>query len=115
MPVRSQLHTNRQRLLAAGIAALEGRTAEGLREGMTALAEYDRMDLPWPHAIGTLALAAAVPGQVPELRDHLDRARATFVRLRARPFLAQLDALVAGRSAVADRATVAGSATVPAT
>jgi tetratricopeptide (TPR) repeat protein len=115
MPVRSQLHTNRQRLLAAGLAALDGRREEALREGGTALAANDRMDLPWPHAIGAMALLAAVPGQVPELRDHLDRARATFVRLRARPFLAQLDALVAGLSAVADRATVAGSATVPAT
>ena len=94
LPGHSPLRSNHQRLIAAGIAALDGRGQEALREGTAALAEYERMGLPWPHALGTMA-ALAVLGAEPELRPMAATARATLIRLGATPFLGRLDALAA--------------------
>jgi tetratricopeptide (TPR) repeat protein len=104
LPGHSPVRANQERLLAAGIAGLDGRTAEALREGTAALAEYERMDLPWPHATGTMALVAAI-GPEPELLANAATARATIVRLGASPFLVQLDALLASGPAAAASTT----------
>src|SRR5204863_2327756 len=94
VPGHSTLRSNDRRLIAAGIAALEGRTQEALREGSAALADYERMGLPWRHAIGTMALVASLDPGARELRDSVETARATLVRIGARPFVARLDALI---------------------
>jgi len=113
LPGHSALQSNDRRLVAAGLAALDGRTQEALREGASALAEYERMGLPWRHAVGTMALmATAGPGE-PDVRPMAVTARATLVRLGATPFLAQLDALLAGTMATAARAPLPRSESVP--
>jgi tetratricopeptide (TPR) repeat protein len=94
LPGHSALRANDKRLIAAGITALDGRSQEALREGTAALAEYERIGMPLRHATGTMALVAALGGAVPELREQVGTARATLVRLRATPVIAQLDALL---------------------
>ena len=81
-----------RRLLRAGLAGLDGRRVEAIREAQAVIAEYERLGLPWRQALGTLMLASTVGADEPEVRALAGPAREILVRLGARPFLERLDA-----------------------
>jgi hypothetical protein len=80
-----------QRSLQVGLMALEGNSAEALREGRSVIAEYGRLGVPWRQAVFTLALVHALGPDDPELRERAGEARELFERLGAKPFLDWLD------------------------
>ncbi len=79
------------RFLRVGLMALEGSSAEALREGRSLIAEYARLGVPWRQAVVTLALVHALGPGDPELRELAGEAREIFARLGAKPFVAWLD------------------------
>ncbi|HEY5435151.1 MAG TPA: hypothetical protein VIK13_07950, partial [Candidatus Limnocylindrales bacterium] len=81
-----------RRLLRAGLAALDGRRADAIREAQAVITEYERLGLPWRQALGTLMLLSTVGAGEPEVRALAGPAREILVRLGARPFLERLDA-----------------------
>jgi class 3 adenylate cyclase/tetratricopeptide (TPR) repeat protein len=88
----SRLHELNRRLIAAGLAVLDGRPEEGVREARALLGEYDAMGLPWRSALGALMLLATAGAEDAQVRAMASAARETFVRLGARPFVEQVDA-----------------------
>jgi hypothetical protein len=95
LPGRSRLWTLDRRLLGAGLAVIDGRRSESVREIRAVLAEYATMGLPWREALGGLVLTSLVGAGETEVREMADTARATFSRLGAKPFIAYLDAALA--------------------
>jgi class 3 adenylate cyclase len=93
---RSRMRALDRRLLGAGLAAIEGRRSESVRDIRAVLAEYTTMGLPWRQALGGLVLASLVGAGDTDVREMADTARATFSRLGAKPFIAYLDAALAG-------------------
>ena len=92
---RSRMRALDRRLLGAGLAAIDGRPSESVREIRAVLAEYATMGLPWREALGGLVLTSLVGAVETELREMADMARAIFTRLGAKPFVAYLDAALA--------------------
>ena len=99
VPIRFRMRTLDQRLLAAGLAALDGRRSESVREGRAVLAEYANLGLPWRQALGGLVLVALVGTDEADVREMAETARATFTRLGAKPFLATWTQRSPGRRA----------------
>jgi len=99
LPGHARLRAVDRRMLAAGLAALDGRTQDALREARAVMADYDQLGLPWRRALGSMMLVALVGRDEADVADLAAFARATFERLGATPFLAQLDALLARRTA----------------
>ena len=95
LPGRSRMRALDRRLLGAGLAAIDGRRSESVREVRAVLAEYAIMGLPWRQALGGLILASLVGAGETDVREMADTARATFTRLGAKPFVAYLDAALA--------------------
>jgi uncharacterized membrane-anchored protein len=71
------------------------------------------MGLPFPQAIGALALITVAGGDDPEIRELADGARATLQRLGAEPFLRLLEAALASASDRERAARRAPSGQVP--
>jgi class 3 adenylate cyclase/tetratricopeptide (TPR) repeat protein len=109
LPGHGRVRAIDRRLLVAGRDALDGRPVEALREARVAFADYDRLGLPWRRALGGLMLASTIGPDDAEVRAAAESARATFVRLGAKPFVEQLDAAMAGASDVGPSAA-SGSA-----
>jgi hypothetical protein len=82
--------------IAAGVAALEGRTADALALDRDALRTWRELRLPWDEAITGLLMATVLDPSEPEVRAAAARARELFVELGAVPFVERLDALLAG-------------------
>ena len=101
LPGRSRLWTLDRRLLGGGLAAIDGRRSESVREIRAVLAEYATMGLPWREALGGLVLTSLVGAAETEVREMADTARATFSRLGAKPFIAYLDAALASSASQA--------------
>jgi class 3 adenylate cyclase/tetratricopeptide (TPR) repeat protein len=76
--------------LAAGLAGLEGRTAEAVRGYQEAARRHREIGVEMSRARTILDAAIVLPG-VPELGELVDDARATFERLGATAFSARLD------------------------
>jgi tetratricopeptide (TPR) repeat protein len=81
--------------IRAGIAALEGRTADALGQYRDALREWRDLGLVWDEALCGLDMAILLDPAEPEVRAAADAAREILVRLEAAPFLARLDAAMA--------------------
>jgi hypothetical protein len=81
--------------LRAGITALEGRTAEALAGYRAANAAWRSLDLPWDGALTAIDMAHVLDRGLPEVRAAAAEARQILARIGARPFLGQLEALVA--------------------
>ena len=96
------------RLLEAGLAALDGRHSDAIREARAAIDDYERLRLPWRAALGGLMLATILGPDDHEVRERASVARETFVRLGAKPFVAFVDEALARRPATADGAPAAG-------
>jgi class 3 adenylate cyclase/tetratricopeptide (TPR) repeat protein len=82
--------------IRAGIAALEGRPADARREYRVALSGWRDLGLPWDEALTCLDLVLLLGPDDPESAAAAERAREVFERLGAWPFLAKLDAALAG-------------------
>ena len=78
----------------AGIAGLEGRVADALAGYRTANAAWRAIDLPWDQALTAIDMAHVLGPAVPDVRAAAGDAREILARLGARPFLAQLDAII---------------------
>jgi hypothetical protein len=92
MPGRGPLRALDLRLLRAGLAALEGRLPEAIREARAVSVEYGRLGLPWREAVAILMLVETVGPDHAEVRAAAGTARETFARLGAKPFLDRLEA-----------------------
>jgi class 3 adenylate cyclase len=91
LPGHSRLVPTDRRLVEAGVAALEGRGTDALREARLVLEEYQQMGLVWRRALGTLMLVSTIGSEEAAVRELAESARETFARLEARPFLELLD------------------------
>ena len=97
--------------LQAGIDALEGRTAEATNGYRTAMAVWRAQDLPWDEALTALDMAHVLDPASPDVQAAATAAREILVRIGAKPFLAQLDALVPPGEGAAASERPAGDAT----
>ncbi|HLY14647.1 MAG TPA: hypothetical protein VKR24_09865, partial [Candidatus Limnocylindrales bacterium] len=95
-PGRSRMRALDRRLLSAGLAAIAGRRSDSIRDVRAVLAEYAAIGLPWREALGGLVLTSLVGAGDTDVQEMADTARATFSRLGAKPFVAYLDAALAG-------------------
>jgi class 3 adenylate cyclase len=100
---RGPLATQDRRLLEAGIAILEGRLDQGVRDGLTTIDGYRQLDVQWRLALAGLMLATAAGLGDPGVQAEAAAAREVFERLGARPFLERLDAAMAAAPAVDSR------------
>ncbi len=94
-PGRSRMLVLDRRLLQLGLAALDGRRSDAVREGRAVLADYGDLGLVWRQALVALLLTTLVGAAETEVREMAETARGTFSRLGARPFLDLLDAALA--------------------
>jgi tetratricopeptide (TPR) repeat protein len=81
--------------IRAGLAALEGRTADALAMYRDALQGWRDTGLPWDEALTGIDMATLLDPSEPEVRTVAHAAREILVRLGAKPFLQRLDAAVA--------------------
>jgi tetratricopeptide (TPR) repeat protein len=81
--------------LRAGIAALEGRTAEALGLYREALRSWRDLGLAWDEALTAIDMAKLLDPSEPEVRAAGDSAGEILTRLGARPYLARLEAALA--------------------
>ncbi len=77
--------------IAAGISALEGRTAEAMSTYRRVLRDWRDLGLPWDEALTGLEMAMFLDPADDEVRQAADVARKIFAELGAKPFLALLD------------------------
>ncbi len=96
----------------AGLAALEGNGAEALAGFRDALRGYRALGLVFDEAAASVDMASVLASperETPDVVAAIDAARATLTRLRAVPFLAQLDRAtsshVSGAPGIRSRAT----------
>jgi len=81
--------------IRAGLAALEGRSADALRLYRDALRAWRDLGLAWDEALCGLDMALLLDPAEPEVRAAADAAREILVRLGAVPFIERLDAAMA--------------------
>ena len=93
--------------IRAGIAALEGRSAEALVLYRDALRAWRDIGLPWDEALCGLDMAIVLDPAEPDVRAAAERSREILLRLEAAPFIARLDAAVARSSETGSRPSVA--------
>jgi class 3 adenylate cyclase/tetratricopeptide (TPR) repeat protein len=84
-----------RRTIRAGIAALEGRSADALPLYRAALRAWRDLGLAWDEALCGLDMATLLDPADPEVRAAAEAAREILVRLRAAPFIARLNAALA--------------------
>ncbi len=102
-----------RRVATAGLAALEGRRAEALEGYLAGLREHRAMGTRWELACTAIDMAVALGPTVPEVGAAGDEARAILVELGAVPFVARLDAALAGGAEVAPAPAPGRAAAVP--
>ena len=85
-----------RRTIRAGLAALEGRTGDALAAFREALAGWRDLGSPWREALTAITMATLLEPSDPEVRAAAESAREILVRLEAAPFIARLDAALAG-------------------
>jgi class 3 adenylate cyclase/tetratricopeptide (TPR) repeat protein len=81
-----------RKTIRAGIAALEGRSAEAIPIYREALRAWRDLGLAWDEALCGLDMATLLDPSEPEVRAAAESAREILVRLGAKPFIARLDA-----------------------
>ena len=87
-----------RRTIRAGLAALEGRTADALSAFREALGGWRDLGSPWRETLTAITMATLLEPADPEVRAAAEIAREILVRLEAAPFIARLDAALAGPS-----------------
>ena len=78
--------------LRAGMAALEGDTADALVRYRAALATWRSLGLVWDEALCGIDMATLLDPGEPDVRAAADASRAILTRLGARPFVDRLEA-----------------------
>jgi len=96
--------------MRAGVAALEGRTADAIALYRNALRAWRDLGLAWDEALCGLDMALLLDPADPEVRDAAQAAREILVRLGARPFIDRLDAAVARAPGLRGQPTLAAAA-----
>ena len=90
----------RKATMRAGIAALEGRSAEALSLYREAMKGWRSTGAVWDEALTGIDMAELLDSSDAEVAEVIASTRAILERLRAKPYLERLDAAVAqGRSA----------------
>jgi tetratricopeptide (TPR) repeat protein len=106
--------------LRAGMAALEGDTADALVRYRAALATWRSLGLVWDEALCAIDMATLLDPGEPDVRAAADASRAILTRLGARPFLDRLEAAMlrdvatGAHSTMPEAATAATEAASPA-
>ncbi len=98
----------------AGIAALEGDTADAIAGYRSARQRFQDLGLPWDVALTSVSAGMRLDPSNSEVAGWLAEARRTFETLRARPMVELVDEIVAG-GAPAARATTSTVAAEPRT
>jgi hypothetical protein len=101
----------RRAALRAGIAALEGRSAEALALYREALRSWRIPGAVWDEALTGISMAMLLDPAEPEVAAAIDSTRAILERLGAKPYLERLDAAVA-RQTDGARSAPAGAAAI---
>jgi class 3 adenylate cyclase/tetratricopeptide (TPR) repeat protein len=92
--------------IRAGLAALEGRPADALTQYRQASRGWRDVGYVWLETLTAIDMATLLDPAEPEVQAAAEAGRETLTRLRARPFLARLDAALGrepGRRAVSGR------------
>jgi class 3 adenylate cyclase/predicted ATPase len=92
----------------AGVAALEGSAREALAGYLEAIQAWRDLRIVWEEALTGLDMATVLDPELPEVRNVARSTREILERLRARPYLERLDAVLARGGAI--RASVAQDA-----
>jgi tetratricopeptide (TPR) repeat protein len=108
---RGRALDNDRAVIRAGIAALEGRTAESLAEYRQALRTWRDLGCPWDEALCGIDMATLLDPSEPEVQAAAASAREILTRLGARPFLERLDAALT--ASPAERPTVRAGREAP--
>lgn len=95
----------RRMTIRAGLAALEGRTADALPLYREALRGWRDLGLPWDEALTGIDMATLLEPSEPEVRTTAESAREILIRLGAKPFLQRLDAAMARSTSAASPTT----------
>jgi class 3 adenylate cyclase/tetratricopeptide (TPR) repeat protein len=98
--VHGRVATARRLSVVAGLAAFDGRAAEALPLYADALAAWRELRVGWDATLTAMTMARLLDPALPEVRRAAGEAREFLVRVRAQPFIEQLDAAV-GRTAPA--------------
>ena len=93
-----------RKAMEAGMAGLEGRRSEARSLYLEALQAYRELNLPWIVALTGLDALFTDVLEPAERQRVADEIRAILERLEARPYLAELDALLAEAPASPSRA-----------
>ncbi|MBF6606627.1 MAG: AAA family ATPase [Chloroflexi bacterium] len=80
--------------IRAGLAALDGRSAEAIRLYAEALRAFNALGIPYEEAQVAIEMATVLDPSIPEVAAAVEAARETLSRLRARAHLDQLEAVV---------------------
>ena len=86
--------------IRAGLAALDGHTADALASYDEALRGWRDLRLPWDEALTSIDMAILVDPIQPEVQAAGASGREILSRLRASPFLARLDAGLAASASL---------------
>jgi len=108
--VHGQAISTERIAMRAGLAALEGRTADAHAGYREALEQWRDLDLEWDEAMTGLEMATVLDRGQPDVAAAIDRSREILERLRARPFLerlARLDGAIPVPAAPAPQASPA--------
>jgi hypothetical protein len=97
VPDRSRLAKAGRLQASAGLAALEGRTADAITASQSARSVLAGGGFTLDSALAALDFVFAVGPEVPEARAAAGEARVVFERVRAEVYLERLDAILAGR------------------
>ena len=81
--------------IRAGLAALDGRTADALGLYADALRRFRDLGVAFDEALTATEMATLLDPTLPEVVAAADAARGILTRLRARPFLDRLEAAMA--------------------
>jgi tetratricopeptide (TPR) repeat protein len=95
----------RRMTIRAGLAALEGRSADALAQYREALRGWHDLGLRWDEALTGLDMANLLEPSEPEVRAAAESSRQILVRLGAKPYVARLDAAM-GRSTSVERSPI---------
>ncbi len=87
----------RRATIRAGIAALDGQTADAIALYRGARDVWRELGVVWEEALTGIDMATLLDPREPEVQAAATRSREILTRLRARPFLERLDAALARR------------------
>jgi class 3 adenylate cyclase/tetratricopeptide (TPR) repeat protein len=110
--VHGRVAAARRLSLEAGLAAFEGKTGEAVALYGEALSAWRELRIAWDEALTAMSMAKLLDPSLPEVRRAAQNAREFLVRVRAAPFIEQLDAALTREldRAAGDRRSAAAAA-----